>query len=103
MATVTITTCDKRTYKEEGTVLVNLATGGNSLVLDLCAKHGQELVDLARPAPTTTRGYTKTKARGSTGVSYNDVRLWAKGQGLQVAERGRPRKELVDKYEAAQK
>lgn len=49
---------------------------------------------------TRSRGRGATRAAGSVGKSA-EVREWARSRGMQVSERGRVSKEIMEAYEAA--
>ena len=92
----------------EGTVRFGL--DGAAYDIDLNTEHAKELRDaLARYVGAARRagGAAKRPAargsrRGSTnGVNTNEVREWAKSQGIEVKDRGRIPAGLVVKFKAA--
>lgn len=48
-----------------------------------------------------TSGSGRRSSRSSGGPSANDVRAWARSQGMEVSDRGRVRDEVKAAYEAA--
>jgi hypothetical protein len=90
----------------EGTVRFGL--DGTDYEIDLSAEHAQALrealaryVDVARRAPSAqgqTRGGRKA---APSGPNSTEVRDWARGQGIEVKDRGRIPAELVVKFKVA--
>jgi hypothetical protein len=90
----------------EGTVRFSL--DGTSYEIDLNAKHTQELrnalapfISSARRAGGTQRRIRTSRRASANGVDPTEVREWAKGQGIDVKDRGRVPAELVVKFKAA--
>jgi nucleoid-associated protein Lsr2 len=91
----------------EGTVRFGL--DGTEYEIDLNAEHAQALRDaLGRYVKAGRRagGVSRRRARGGRGKSAGglnttEVREWAKGQGIEVKDRGRIPAELVVKFKAA--
>ena len=91
----------------EGTVRFGL--DGAEYEIDLNADHARELRDaLARYTSSARRvGSTaKRPGRGGrkgsvSGLNTTEVREWAKGQGIEVKDRGRVPADLVVKFKAA--
>ena len=91
----------------EGTV--RFALDGAEYEIDLNAVHAKELRDaLARYIGSARRAgdAAKRPARGgrkgsATGLNTTEVREWAKGQGIDVKDRGRVPADLVVKFRAA--
>ena len=91
----------------EGTVRFGL--DGTEYEIDLNAGHAQALRDaLARyiRAARRTGGGARQPARGGRrasagGVNNSEIREWAKGQGIEVNDRGRIPAEVVARFKAA--
>jgi predicted GNAT family acetyltransferase len=91
----------------EGTIRFGL--DGTEYEIDLNAEHAQALrsalgpyVDAARRGPGSTRHPVRNRRKPSTAdVDNTEVRDWARGQGLEVKDRGRIPAELVVKFKAA--
>jgi nucleoid-associated protein Lsr2 len=91
----------------EGTVRFGL--DGTEYEIDLNAKHAQQLREaLARyvAAGRHIRASTRPPARSGrksppNAMNTTEVREWAKGQGINVKDRGRIPAELVVKFKAA--
>ena len=90
----------------DGTVRFGL--DGSEYEIDLNAEHAQALRDvLARyvKAGRRSRGGARRPGRGGRGaaggLNTTEVREWAKGQGIEVKDRGRRPAELVVKFKAA--
>jgi hypothetical protein len=109
-------TCDLDKKETPATTSVEIGYGKRRFVLDLCAKHQEEVetkmqsfISAAsgtrRPAVhTTTRRPRERRARpetAPTSPSLAEIRAWAKTQGYQVADRGRIAAEVTAAYEAA--
>jgi len=90
----------------EGTVRFGL--DGTEYEIDLNATHGAELraalkryVEHARKVGGATRRPGRGGRRGASAQNTSAIRSWAKGQGIEVKERGRIPADVVAKYEAA--
>jgi hypothetical protein len=91
----------------EGTVRFGL--DGTEYEIDLNAKHAKKMREgLARYVNAARRagGSARKPARGSSrrpanGLNTTEVREWAKGQGIEVKDRGRVPADLVVKFKAA--
>ena len=91
----------------EGTVRFGL--DGAEYEIDLNAEHAQVLrdalaryVQAARRAGGSTRRSARAGRRASAdGHNSNEIREWAKAQGIEVKDRGRVPAELVVKFRAA--
>jgi hypothetical protein len=90
----------------EGTVRFGL--DGSDYEIDLSGAHGAELRELltkyigharkvSGPAKRAQRGVRK----GAASVDTTTVRAWAKGEGIDIKERGRVPGNIVEKYLAA--
>jgi Lsr2 len=89
----------------EGTVRFGL--DGTEYEIDLNAKHAAQLrtvlanyVAHGRKARGTRRAVRGRRA-GAGAVDTAKVREWARGQGLDIKERGRVPASVVEKYQAA--
>ncbi len=91
----------------EGTVLFGL--DGAQYEIDLSTAHAEELRSVlgryakaGRKVAGVTRrpGRTQGKA-AANGYSTNEVRAWAKANGLEIKERGRVPADVVAKFRAA--
>ena len=91
----------------EGTVRFGL--DGTEYEIDLNAEHARQLrLALAAymKAGRRVSGGPRRTARGArrgsaSGLNTTEVREWAKGQGIEVKDRGRVPAELVVKFKAA--
>jgi hypothetical protein len=102
----TLFTDDLDGSEAEGTVRFGL--DGTDYEIDLSAKHADALrksltqyVGAARRAPGTRRPSRGRRQPPANGVSNNEVRAWARSQGMDVKERGRIPAELIEKFKAA--
>ena len=85
---------------------VRFGLDGAEYEIDLSAAHNDELrkalqkyLEHARRTGGTARSAARTR-RGSA-VDTAKVREWARGQGLDIKERGRVPANVVEKYQAA--
>jgi predicted GNAT family acetyltransferase len=91
----------------EGTVRFGL--DGAEYEIDLNADHAQALrttlaryADAARRVTGTRQPATRSRRKpAAADVDNTEVRDWARGQGLEVKDRGRIPAELVVKFKAA--
>ena len=89
----------------DGTVRFGL--DGTEYEIDLSAAHGDELreaLGLYLAHGRRVGGTAKSTARGRRGGAAVDtakVREWAKGQGIEVKDRGRVPVGVVEQYKAA--
>jgi len=90
----------------EGTVRFGL--DGAEYEIDLNAKHAEALrkalaryVEAARRSPGTRRPARNGRRPSPSGLNSNEVRDWAKSQGIDVKDRGRVPAELIVKFKAA--
>lgn len=102
----TLTIDDLDGSPAEGTVQFGL--DGTDYEIDLNAEHAQALRSaLARYVGAAGRGpRAKSPARSRRtaaggGLDTTQVREWAKGQGIEVKDRGRIPAELIVKFKAA--
>src|SRR3979411_3300048 len=80
---------------------------GTEYEIDLSAAHSDELRSAlqqylahARRAGGTARSAARTR-RGGPAVDTAKVREWAKGQGIEVKDRGRVPADVVEQYQTA--
>jgi hypothetical protein len=91
----------------EGTVTFGL--NGTQYELDLSKKNAEKLamvfgpyVAAARKVTRSSRTSKATSRRSSAGgPSPQEVRAWAREQGIQVADKGRVPAELIVRFQAA--
>jgi Lsr2 len=84
----------------EGTVRFGL--DGTDYEIDLNARHAQALRDaLARYVRAARRPVRGGRRASPSGVDRTEVRQWARGQGIEVKDRGRVPAELVVRFKAA--
>ena len=91
----------------EGAETVHFSCGGHSYEIDLSQENRKTLEELLRRyiigarrvsgQPAARRSPGKTNA----GVNANAIRVWAWEQGMQVSERGRISKKVLDAYAEA--
>jgi len=92
----------------EATETVTFSLDTNSYQIDLSEANAARLRDVLAPyiAHATPQRQARGARRASTsgsGVDSATVRQWARGQGIEVNERGRIPKALVEQYHAAQR
>jgi len=86
---------------------VRFGLDGTEYEIDLSATHSDELrATLERYLPHARRagGTARSAARGRRGSATVDtakVREWAKGQGIEVKDRGRVPANVVERYQTA--
>jgi len=86
---------------------VRFGLDGTEYEIDLSTAHGEELRTALEPYirhARRTSGTAKRAARSSRGSGAVDtakVREWAKGQGIEIKERGRVPANVVEKYKTA--
>lgn len=91
----------------EGTVRFGL--DGTEYEIDLNAVHSSELRKSLERYITSARkaGGTRRSVRGSsrkaagTGIDTTAIRAWAKGQGIEIKDRGRVPADIVAQYRGA--
>jgi hypothetical protein len=90
----------------EGTVRFGL--DGTEYEIDLSKKHAQALrkslqpyVGAARKGSGPRRPGRTRRQSSANGISHNEVRTWARSQGIDVKDRGRIPAELVVKFKSA--
>lgn len=122
MSEILITVCDKCPADAEtrATSRATFQVDGKSYVVDVCDEHGREIVALtaeleawaaiATPTPRRPAGRTRKEPDPDPAVPVtndageahvNDIRSWARSQGLVVADRGRIAEEIVSAYNAS--
>lgn len=107
--TVVTVVCDlPHDGETEGTETVSFAFNGTGYELDVCSPHAKDLreqfseyVDHARKSGRGG-GAHRPRQRGGTSRQHSqDVRAWAKSQGITVSERGRIPAGVLAEYEAS--
>jgi len=91
----------------EGTVRFGL--DGVHYEIDLNTAHAKELrdvlaryVEAGRKAPGSARRVTRSRTQATTnGLNSNEIRDWAKTNGLEVKDRGRVPADVITKFRAA--
>jgi hypothetical protein len=90
----------------EGTIRFGL--DGTDYEIDLNSEHAQALrgvlaryVDAARRETGARRPARRGRKTSAGGLNTTEVRDWARGQGIDVKDRGRVPAELVVKFRAA--
>ncbi len=90
----------------EGTV--RFALDGTDFEIDLSTAHSNELratlatyIGHARKVGSTARRAGRGRRTGGDGINTAKVREWAKGNGLDIKDRGRVPADVVAKYQAA--
>jgi Lsr2 len=85
---------------------IRFALEGSQQEIDLNAEHAEQFrksvqpfIDAARKAGARTRRVSR--AARPSGPSQTAVREWARGQGMEVKDRGRVPDELIVKFQAA--
>ena len=93
---------------EEGAETVKFGFHGANYELELTAKEAKEFEKLLTPylnvaRKATGRGTPAARSTGSknTPEFLAKVREWAAAQGIEVAPRGRIKKDIIDQYNAA--
>ncbi len=91
----------------EATGTVRFGLDGTEYEIDLSAAHGEELREAlgryiahARRAGGTG-GRSAARGRRGSAVDTAKVREWAKGQGIEVKDRGRVPADVVEQYKTA--
>ena len=86
---------------------VRFGLDGKEYEIDLSAAHSDELrkalgqyLAHARRAGGTARSSARTR-RGGAAVDTAKVREWAKGQGIEVKDRGRVPADVLEQFQAA--
>jgi hypothetical protein len=86
---------------------VRFGLDGTEYEIDLSAAHSDELrkaleryIAHARRAGGTARGAARSR-RGGAAVDTAKVREWAKGQGIEVKDRGRVPADVLEQYKTA--
>ncbi|MFC4535401.1 histone-like nucleoid-structuring protein Lsr2 [Sphaerisporangium dianthi] len=88
---------------------VAFAIDGTSYEIDLSGENVKKLREVLTPFVSSARRGESAPARGrkrggsqpSARDKSAEIRAWAKGQGLNVSERGRIASHVVQQYEAA--
>jgi hypothetical protein len=81
---------------------------GTSYEVDLSQKNADKLAKVLAPYVAAGRktvngpGRRATSSTRPAGPRSQEVRTWAKGQGIEVKDKGRVPAELINKFQAAQ-
>ena len=96
----------------EASGTIRFGLDGADYEIDLNDTHADQLRNVFAPyvkvsrkitlGGRTTRARRATRGQSGDGVNTTEVREWAKGQGIDVKDRGRVPAELVVKFKAAQ-
>ena len=105
--------CDLHEGEVEGDESLSFALDGAAYEIDLCADHAAELRDAMAPyigagrragrsGATARRGPARARAVASPAErDLADVRVWARGAGHTVSDRGRIPNAVLEAYDAA--
>jgi Lsr2 len=94
----------------EADTTIRFAVDGTASEIDLNAVHAEEFrkalrpfIDAARKAGggTSRRVSTGRASSRPNGPTPSDVRAWARGQGIEVKDKGRVPAELIVRFQAA--
>jgi hypothetical protein len=90
----------------EASETIRFGLAGTQHEIDLNAEHADQFRNAIQPYISSGRkigGSVRRSSRGAgrSGPSPQEIRAWAKGQGLKVNERGRVPAELIVKFQAA--
>ncbi len=83
---------------------IRFGVDGSDYVIDLDLAHAEEFLDLLRRYTQAATAIRKApKQRQDRSTKLQQVREWAKDQGIVVAARGRISGEVLDAYDKAQR
>ncbi len=103
---------DGTTIPDGGGESIDFSLDGKSYSIDLSADNAKKLREAFEPwtAKATrvggaTRSAGRRGARSAGGAGYGpeqlaEIREWARSNGMQVADRGRVKQDIIDAYEA---
>jgi hypothetical protein len=85
---------------------VSFAFDGTEYTIDLSRKNRAAFEKALQPyidagAKMSKRSSTSSRRTSSSRKDYSNIRNWAKGQGIEVSDRGRIPRSIVEQYEAA--
>jgi hypothetical protein len=85
---------------------VSFAFDGTQYTIDLSKKNRAAFEKALQPyieagAKTSKRTSSSSRRSSSSRKDYSAIRTWAKSQGLEVSDRGRLPRSVVELYEAA--
>jgi hypothetical protein len=87
---------------------VRFGLDGTDYEIDLSTAHSDELrksleryVAHARKTGSTAKRASRNRRGGAAGIDTHKVREWARGQGIDIRERGRVPANIVERYQAA--
>ena len=97
-------TVDDIDPSQEATETVPFALDGIVYEIDLSEEHAQELRSLLEPWARAARVVSRQRqSRGRKPRDYDPVKVreWAKGQGIELGERGRIPADVITSYRAS--
>jgi len=98
--------------ESEGAETITYTVNGQDYEIDLSEENAQRFYDVVGPyieksrrvqrqaAPTPRRG-DRRRSSGSGRDDIQQIRAWAQSQGMDVSERGRVKKDIIDAYDQA--
>jgi len=97
--------CDMDEAETTANETVTFALDGTAYEIDLCDKHAAELRDavaayVGAGRRTGSRGGRGGRRRAGRSSRANEIREWARAQGIEVSERGRISADLQARYDA---
>lgn len=106
--------CDLHETEHEGTETIEFSMEGTAYSIDLCEAGAERMrravapfTEAAQVQTGRKRTRTRTSSNGKTAAhnpSENDqIRTWARGNGFDVADRGRISGEIIVAYKEAHK
>lgn len=100
--------CDMHDGDSEAAETVSFSVDGSSYEIDLCTNHAGQLRDSFAPFVGAGRRASGSRGRGRRRGSHsksegrgNEIREWARQNGIAVSERGRISANVISKYDAA--
>jgi hypothetical protein len=100
--------CDLHEGENPAEETVSFSVDGSAYEIDVCKEHAAQLRDAFAPYVGAGRrsggSRGRTRRRGTTargGARGNEVREWARQQGIKVSERGRIPSDVYEKFDAA--
>jgi hypothetical protein len=101
-------TCDLESGEKPASQTIRFTVDGTAYEIDLCDKHAKQLRDgmatfTAAGRRVSTRGGAGRRGRATASADRQrtqDIRAWARKEGIAVSERGRLSGDVVAQYEA---